>query len=335
KPLHPAVAHSFGGASSEESGRRLGMQHVGALDVSPTGPADEQDAERLAVTLAAGAGAALPGFDFASVRIHSDDAAAASARALRARAYAVGTHIVFGKDQYRPERPAGRHLLAHELAHVARAGSDPLQTLHRYEAPEHQDFGDVGLEELATFLQTKEGAAFGSKLSSATAATALQSDPFLRGKRFTVQGVELTVGDIIAMAGDFYATPVELANADPDELKEIRDAIREEREGKLKGGRANERYQQITQKYICLGKRSKEHSFIGLASVNAPHFTPTNRDAWKSLHTQALQAARVAGKDQRKLDMALLTDTFGGHFLTDAFASGHLFDKRRLETEID
>lgn len=31
----------------------------------------------------------------------------------------------------------------------------------------------------------------------------------------------------------------------------------------------------------------------------------------------------------------MLIDTFGGHFLTDSFASGHLFDKQKLEVEID
>ena len=126
---------------------------------------------------------------------------------------------------------------------------------------------------------------------------------------------------------------MDLINADPGELTEIRE-IREEREGKLPGGQANERYQKLTQKYIALGKRPKENTFIGMAKVNAPHFTPTNRAESKKLHKQALQAARAAGKDPDKQDMALLTDTFGGHFLTDAFASGHLFDKQKLEVEI-
>src|SRR5262249_14365049 len=115
---------------------------------------------------------------------------------------------------------------------------------------------------------------------------------------------------------------------------EIRAAMKDEREGKLKGGKANERYQELTLKYIRLGKRAAANTFIGMAKVNAPHFTPTNRAAWKDLHKQALKAARGAGKDQARLDTALLIDTFGGHFLTDAFASGHLFDKKKLEQEI-
>jgi hypothetical protein len=56
--------------------------------------------------------------DFSSVRVHADDKAAESARAVNALAYTVGPHLVFGPGQYAPSAPAGRELLAHELAHV-------------------------------------------------------------------------------------------------------------------------------------------------------------------------------------------------------------------------
>jgi Domain of unknown function (DUF4157)/A nuclease family of the HNH/ENDO VII superfamily with conserved AHH len=59
------------------------------------------------------------GYDLGSVRIHTDSTAAESARALDAKAYTVGTNIVFGSGEYRPDRESGKHLLAHELAHVA------------------------------------------------------------------------------------------------------------------------------------------------------------------------------------------------------------------------
>jgi hypothetical protein len=58
------------------------------------------------------------GFDFGAVRIYSDEAAAASAGALQARAYTVGSAIVFGADEYAPASAAGQRLLAHELTHV-------------------------------------------------------------------------------------------------------------------------------------------------------------------------------------------------------------------------
>jgi hypothetical protein len=58
------------------------------------------------------------GHEFGRVRVHTDRRAAESARAVSARAYTVGTHIVFGEGEYRPDTPDGRRLLAHELVHV-------------------------------------------------------------------------------------------------------------------------------------------------------------------------------------------------------------------------
>ncbi|EMI21999.1 hypothetical protein RMSM_01076 [Rhodopirellula maiorica SM1] len=56
--------------------------------------------------------------DFNMVRVHTDSHAESSAQAISARAYTVGQDIVFGRGQFQPESSSGRHLLAHELAHV-------------------------------------------------------------------------------------------------------------------------------------------------------------------------------------------------------------------------
>jgi hypothetical protein len=58
------------------------------------------------------------GSDFGEVRVHTDGAAAATARRLRARAFTTGRDIVFGAGEYAPATAAGQALLAHELAHV-------------------------------------------------------------------------------------------------------------------------------------------------------------------------------------------------------------------------
>ncbi|MBL8739581.1 MAG: DUF4157 domain-containing protein, partial [Myxococcales bacterium] len=58
------------------------------------------------------------GRDLSGVRIHTGAAAAASAESLSARAYTVGDHIVFNRGEYQPHTRAGKHLLAHELAHT-------------------------------------------------------------------------------------------------------------------------------------------------------------------------------------------------------------------------
>ena len=58
------------------------------------------------------------GFDFSRVRIHTDSKSAESAASVRARAYTLGSDIVFGAGRFAPETADGKHLLAHELAHV-------------------------------------------------------------------------------------------------------------------------------------------------------------------------------------------------------------------------
>src|SRR5262249_15068738 len=58
------------------------------------------------------------GFDFSRVRVHTDSRAASSARAIDARAYTAGTHVVFAEGQFAPSTADGRRLLAHELTHV-------------------------------------------------------------------------------------------------------------------------------------------------------------------------------------------------------------------------
>src|SRR5205085_9063629 len=62
------------------------------------------------------------GHDFSRVRVHTGERAAGSARALNALAYTVGDDVVFGPGRYAPRTDAGRHLLAHELAHTIQQG---------------------------------------------------------------------------------------------------------------------------------------------------------------------------------------------------------------------
>jgi hypothetical protein len=58
------------------------------------------------------------GYDFAKVRIHSDEDAAALTTLIGADAVAVGPEIFFADKAFRPETATGRRLLAHELLHT-------------------------------------------------------------------------------------------------------------------------------------------------------------------------------------------------------------------------
>jgi len=59
------------------------------------------------------------------VRIHADGEAAACARKLQARAFAIGQHLFFGEGEFHPENQNGLWLLAHELAHVVQQEEAP------------------------------------------------------------------------------------------------------------------------------------------------------------------------------------------------------------------
>jgi hypothetical protein len=52
------------------------------------------------------------GADFSDVRVHTGEAARASAAELSARAYTSGSHVVFG------DGGVDKHTLAHELTRV-------------------------------------------------------------------------------------------------------------------------------------------------------------------------------------------------------------------------
>jgi hypothetical protein len=62
------------------------------------------------------------GYDFGSVRVHTDARAAESAHAMGAQAYTLGQNVVFGSGRFAPETREGKQLLAHELTHVVQQG---------------------------------------------------------------------------------------------------------------------------------------------------------------------------------------------------------------------
>lgn len=65
------------------------------------------------------------GHYFGDVRVHSGEKAAASAEAIGALAYTLGSNVVFGAGQYQPGTMNGTKLIAHELAHVVQQRSWP------------------------------------------------------------------------------------------------------------------------------------------------------------------------------------------------------------------
>ena len=108
-PVRPAAPRIQRHADSADEGGQTAppsVDHTLQSSGSPLSPPVRRDMERSF------------GTDFSAVRIHSDGAAAESARDVGAHAYTVGRDVVFGSGRYAPETSHGRRLLAHELTHV-------------------------------------------------------------------------------------------------------------------------------------------------------------------------------------------------------------------------
>ena len=94
------------------------------------------------------------GADFSTVRIHDQSSDERLAERLNARAFTVGSDIYFNRDEYTPHTRAGRHLLAHELTHVAQqTGPGAATSIQRQVDPAHDLTspglsGDPKLEEI-------------------------------------------------------------------------------------------------------------------------------------------------------------------------------------------
>ena len=281
------------------------------------------------------------GYDLQRIRLHDAPADRSQARALGALAFASGAHIVHAGRGTVPEA----HVLAHEVAHVLQSAIEPASpAVQRYESAEHQDLGDTALDDLLDFLQTEDGVRWAQarKLDAAALVRQIKADPLkaaggkiIAGWRKTGEGgapqpVGLTPGQVVALSGDLYGSPDAIGAAaakplakkgDKNEIDKLEEAIDKERKGQL--GDSNLAYQNIT-----------EGRYLKLAEINDTHFAPLNRVEWRRLHAQALNEAATAKGNEAALQHALLVDAAGGHFLTDAYAAGHLFKKNELVAAI-
>lgn len=275
-------------------------------------------------------GAVLSGRGLSDVRLHSDTTSAGLARALRTPAFTVGSDIGLDPDALDWNSPRGSRVLAHELAHVRQnAHGVPGPAVRCFEGPEHQDLGDRDLGALATYLGTPDGRAWAvrSGLDPDELLTRIKADPVAAGALIArvdpvtgrPSGRALTVGQIISLQGDFYERPEDLARAPEREVSDILAIMADERRGKA--GNADKRFNTAT------GGR-----YLELAARNDSHFAPLNREMWRTLHQQALAKARTAGQNGQEADYqaALFLDSAAGHYLTDAFAAGHVIDGRQV-----
>jgi hypothetical protein len=155
-------------------------------------------------------------------------------------------------------------------------------------------------------------------------------------------GVPFSYGQLIAMA-DLYGSVNEMMKAEVGQLQKIKALIeRDTQYYKNKSGKVssvkNREWNDVTNK-----------RFMELAEDNYEHFSPNlyftdaiakaatkrgnNQTAWEFHHKWAIDEARQMSIDPANANRSyvpewpLIINGFGDHFLTDAFAAGHVINK--------
>lgn len=172
-------------------------------------------------------------------------------------------------------------------------GRGGLPAVQRYEAGEHSQFGGAG--------------------------------------KVMVNGVELSEGEVIAM-GDFFDSPQAMQSASADELRKLQKLI--QRDQAAYRGEAGVKPVGNDEWDDATGGR-----YMDLASKNVAHFAPpagttgltgvNHKAKWYDLSKQALHQAWFDGStnEHKVSNEAQTVNSFAAHFLTDAFAAGHLINK--------
>ncbi|HSU16504.1 MAG TPA: DUF4157 domain-containing protein [Longimicrobium sp.] len=320
------VMHAPGGESLQgEAGTRDGGA---GRDAAPAAP--------LPGGLGAAAGARLDpatrafmeprlGHDFSRVRIHTGTAAASSAESLSARAYTVGSHVVFGAGQYQPHTPAGRRLLAHELAHVVQQGGGtptrggPHGVAVRSAAAAGQVQRDAELDA----EQTKNGLAAAKKAIEELEATAAKSKdalPEYIRDAIKLLRAKLDAGQIKIYAfeglkhGQFKGDEIRLDGATPDAINVttvLHEGVHAAHKGKYP--KLGKRYADAEGKQVSLSDpgtadllRWKAWTEYWAYRARLDYFNPSSKEPMteEQIHKTTLQSpdVRVSLLQARKAD---------------------------------
>ncbi|GLY97788.1 hypothetical protein Acsp02_50420 [Actinoplanes sp. NBRC 103695] len=268
----------------------------------------------------AGAGSPLPagvreslegglGTSLGSVRLHTGSTSAALSDQVGAHAFTLGQDVHFARGAYDPTSSRGYHLLAHEVAHTLQPDTGAIAgslTVGPGDSP-----AERSAEAIATALsQGRQVTGSGSAGGGSTVIRRFGRDEHKQLGDATHADVDLgnglilTWGDVVSLAGDEYESVADLqaAVATPQGRAEL--------------------------KRIMASDNNHSAQYVDLAMHNVPHFAGggTAMWSWSSHHDSALLTALMAGigDNEQQWQQAQLTEAFGQHFLTDSFSAGHV-----------
>jgi hypothetical protein len=157
-------------------------------------------------------------------------------------------------------------------------------------------------------------------------------------------GVLFSYGQIIAMA-DLFETVDQMMAADVGDLKRTKALIERStayyesnKAGSVRDVSSEEWEQATGGRYLKLAENNYEHFspnflFKDEAIARAANRHGDNKSAWEHYHRRAIEEAQKmfiaqgGSNTSLFLEWPLIINAFGDHFLTDAFAAGHLINK--------
>ena len=247
---------------------------------------------------------AVFGEDFSDVLVTAGPGSAAASAALGAEAFVIGDHIAFSDD-----RPS-RAVVAHELAHIIQ------QTRPRAPASDPPAASSTEAE------------------ADAAAEAVVAGEQPEVGLRSGV-GVARWKGPGHRKSGDkaMKAARRRRPNVWKNKLNDGRVSVK--RDGKKRELGFGEATRQAGDRYETY------HSFVdgpkpeeakdNKTEKNTRHNFILNREEWAAYHKEAIVHAKKARKDytndgdgSQNANKALRLESFGAHFMQDAFASGHI-----------
>jgi hypothetical protein len=169
--LPEGIQEEMGGGGKKESGG--GAAGAGAVQRKSRDGAAAGAHDAAAVREQLGSGHSLDGraqsqmssafgYDFSSVRVHTDAKAGELSSQLNARAFTIGSDVAFAGGEYKPGTLVGDALIAHELAHVVQQGGGTQAGMAQSK--------DAGLSDDSALEQEADRSAVGAVVSAWTGA---------------------------------------------------------------------------------------------------------------------------------------------------------------------
>jgi hypothetical protein len=327
------------------------------------GDATDGDAQtrQIAARGVAGSGGAIPHVDriaqsfgpehagsVQAIRAHVGGEAATAAHDIGALAYATGDSVAFASS---PDL----HTAAHEAAHVVqqkagvqlKGGVGQVGDAYEQHADAVADAVVRGESAAPILAQAPTGSVRTGVQRFVEPEHKELGDVGSGGQTYKFGKQEFTHGDIVMLSGDHFSpdelvTLLQAPSDDPGQRPGTQDELIYALLDNL--GTADPRFDRSKMgKWAFMNfspevKKSVEKRYYQLASQNDPHFAnphpgveggpPSAGATYRAKHEAALKKAYELGQSGQDIQLALVIEGTGQHFLTDSFAAGHVSTPR-------